>query len=71
MKKGFPELGLTQKDCIEMSWIESVLYIAKYPRNIQPKFLLQGKPLLNKVYFKAKSDFVKEPIKEHALEGIW
>ncbi|XP_071921422.1 monolignol oxidoreductase AtBBE-like 15 [Coffea arabica] len=71
MKKGLPELGLTQKDCIEMSWIESVLYIAEYPRTIRPEFLLQGKPLLNKVYFKAKSDFVKEPIKEHALEGIW
>ncbi|XP_027184826.1 berberine bridge enzyme-like 15 [Coffea eugenioides] len=71
MKKGFPELGLTQKDCLEMSWIESVLYVAGYPGTIKPEFLLQGKPLSDKTYFKAKSDFVKEPIPEYAMEGIW
>ncbi|KAJ0043251.1 hypothetical protein Pint_18072 [Pistacia integerrima] len=71
MKKSFPELGLSRKDCIETSWINSVLYIAGYPSNITAEFLLQGKPLLPKVYFKAKSDFVKEPIPEAALEGIW
>lgn len=71
MNQSFPELGLTRKDCIEMSWIESVLYIAGYPRNIKPEFLLQGKSLFNKTYFKAKSDFIKEPIPEQGLEGIW
>lgn len=71
MKKSFPELGLTKRDCKEMSWIESVLYIAGYPSNIKPEFLLQGKSLFNKTYFKAKSDFIKEPIPEHGLEGIW
>ncbi|CDP12618.1 unnamed protein product [Coffea canephora] len=71
MKKGFPELGLTQKDCVEMSWIESVLYIAGYPPTLKPEFLLQRKSFFNKTYFKAKSDFVKEPIPKFALEGIW
>ncbi|KAI5673826.1 hypothetical protein M9H77_14190 [Catharanthus roseus] len=71
MNQSFPELGLTRKDSIEMSWIESVLYIAGYPRNIKPEFLLQGKSLFNKTYFKAKSDFIKEPIPEQGLEGIW
>ncbi|KAL3522928.1 hypothetical protein ACH5RR_015762 [Cinchona calisaya] len=71
MKKGFTELGLTRKDCVEMSWIESVLYIAGYPRNIKQEFLLQGKSLFNKTNFKAKSDSVKEPIPEYVLEGIW
>lgn len=71
MNKCFPELGLTQKDCVEMSWIESVLYIAGFPGTVKPEFLLQGKSFFNKTYFKAKSDFVKEPIPPYALEGIW
>ncbi|KVI01171.1 Berberine/berberine-like protein [Cynara cardunculus var. scolymus] len=66
----FPELGLAKVDCIEMSWIESVLFIAGYPRNTPPSVLLTGKPtFLNS--FKAKSDFVKTPISETGLEGIW
>ncbi|KAL3505973.1 hypothetical protein ACH5RR_031355 [Cinchona calisaya] len=71
MKKRFPELGLVQEDCIEMSWIESVIYIALYPRNTPIEYLLQGGTVYNKSKFKAKSDFVKEPIPEYALEGIW
>ncbi|WCJ24346.1 FAD-binding Berberine family protein [Euphorbia peplus] len=70
MENDFPELGLTRKDCIETSWIKSVLYIAGYPRTTPPEVLLQGKSLF-KNYFKAKSDFVKEPIPETGLEGLW
>ncbi|KAK9282727.1 hypothetical protein L1049_010947 [Liquidambar formosana] len=70
MEEGFPELGLSRKNCIEMSWIDSVLYIAGYPTGTSPKVLLQGKST-SKYYFKAKSDFVKEPIPESGLEGIW
>ncbi|KAJ4706543.1 FAD-binding Berberine family protein [Melia azedarach] len=70
MEDSFPELGLTRNDCMETSWIKSVLYIAGYPNNTPPEVLLQGKSLF-KNYFKAKSDFVKEPIPEKALEGLW
>uniref|UniRef100_A0A2P2KYB1 FAD-binding PCMH-type domain-containing protein n=1 Tax=Rhizophora mucronata TaxID=61149 RepID=A0A2P2KYB1_RHIMU len=70
MQTSFPELGLKLQDCIEMSWIKSVLYIAGYPSNTAPEVLLQGKSLF-KNYFKAKSDFVKQPIPETALEGLW
>ncbi|KAL8508092.1 hypothetical protein ACS0TY_018591 [Phlomoides rotata] len=70
MGESFPELGLTHKDCTEMSWIQSVLYIAGFPGNTSPEALLQGKSLF-KNFFKAKSDFVKEPIPEEGLEGIW
>ncbi|KAJ8549313.1 hypothetical protein K7X08_033020 [Anisodus acutangulus] len=70
MNESFPELGLTKKDCTEMSWIESILYIAGFPTNTPPEVLLQGKPTF-KNYFKAKSDFVKEPIPESGLEGLW
>ncbi|XVF74977.1 hypothetical protein PTKIN_Ptkin13bG0152200 [Pterospermum kingtungense] len=70
MGQSFPELGLTRKDCIETSWIKSVLYIAGYPSNTPIEVLLQGKSTF-KNYFKAKSDFVKEAIPETALEGLW
>ncbi|XP_044496844.1 berberine bridge enzyme-like 15 [Mangifera indica] len=70
MQHSFPELGLTQKDFIEMSWIKSVLYIGGYPSNTTPEVLLKGKSTF-KNYFKAKSDFVKEPIPETALECLW
>ncbi|MBA0627651.1 hypothetical protein Godav_022461 [Gossypium davidsonii] len=70
MQQSFPELGLTRKDCIETSWIKSVLYIAGYPSNTPPDVLLQGKSTF-KNYFKAKSDFVKSNIPETALEGLW
>lgn len=70
MGESFPELGLTTKDCTEMSWIQSVLYIAGFPANTPPETLLQGKSLF-KNFFKAKSDFVREPIPEEGLEGLW
>ncbi|KAJ9551287.1 LOW QUALITY PROTEIN: hypothetical protein OSB04_015332 [Centaurea solstitialis] len=69
----FPELGLTKADCIEMSWIESVLFLAGYPRNTPPSVLLEGKPtFLNS--FKAKSDFVRTPIRNPEKDSpfmIW
>ncbi|KAI9126832.1 hypothetical protein K1719_002428 [Acacia pycnantha] len=64
------ELGLTKKDCLETSWIKSVLYIAGYPNNTPPEILLQGKSS-SKSYFKAKSDFVRQVIPETALNSLW
>ncbi|KAL6493000.1 hypothetical protein OROGR_032759 [Orobanche gracilis] len=70
MTKDFPELGLTPRDCKEMSWIESVMYIAGFPLHSEPESLLQGKPtFLN--YFKAKSDFLTKPIPKHGLVDLW
>ncbi|KAL0442401.1 UNVERIFIED_CONTAM: Berberine bridge enzyme-like 13 [Sesamum latifolium] len=31
MQENFPELGLVREDCIEMSWIQSILYFAGFP----------------------------------------
>ncbi|KAL1214967.1 Berberine bridge enzyme-like 25 [Cardamine amara subsp. amara] len=70
MEKDFPELGLTQSDCIEMSWIESILYFAQFPKGTPPEVLLQGISLLGKVYFKAKSDFATKPIPALGLKGM-
>ncbi|CAI8590352.1 unnamed protein product [Vicia faba] len=70
MKESFPELGLTKQDCLETSWIKSVMYIAGFPNDTPPEVLLQGKSTF-KNYFKAKSDFVREAIPETGLQGLW
>uniref|UniRef100_A0A6N2K8N0 FAD-binding PCMH-type domain-containing protein n=1 Tax=Salix viminalis TaxID=40686 RepID=A0A6N2K8N0_SALVM len=59
MQESFPELGLVKEDCIEMSWIKSVLYVAGYPSNASSDVLLDRTPLTN-TSFKGKSDYVKE-----------
>ncbi|KAF7151923.1 hypothetical protein RHSIM_Rhsim02G0164800 [Rhododendron simsii] len=70
MQERFPELGLTEEDCTEMSWIESILYFAGFPTGESLNFFLDRTPLTRQ-YFKAKSDYVKEPIPVFGLEGIW
>ncbi|KAG5048871.1 hypothetical protein JHK85_009974 [Glycine max] len=70
MNESFPELGLQAKDCIEMSWIQSVMFIAGYDIE-DPLELLLNRTTMFKRSFKAKSDFVKEPIPKSGLEGAW
>ncbi|XP_039050645.1 berberine bridge enzyme-like 18 [Hibiscus syriacus] len=72
MQERFPELGLVKQDCSEMSWIDSIRYFG----------LIQNEPLeilldrnfkspLTSPYYKAKSDYVKKPIPEMGLRGLW
>uniref|UniRef100_A0ACD5ZSG0 Uncharacterized protein n=1 Tax=Avena sativa TaxID=4498 RepID=A0ACD5ZSG0_AVESA len=70
MGRMFPELGVTRKDCIEMSWIESVLYFAFYGTG-KPAALLLDRGSKPDRYFKAKSDFVHEPIPWRVWESTW
>jgi hypothetical protein len=70
MNESFPELGLQSRDCIEMSWVQSVLYFAGYQKE-DPIEVLLDRTTLYKSFFKAKSDFVRKPIPEAGLEGIW
>ncbi|KAL9366206.1 hypothetical protein Peur_037405 [Populus x canadensis] len=70
IQDSFPELGLVKEDCIEMSWIQSVLYFDGFPSNSSLDILLDRTPSTRR-NFKAKSDYVKEPIPELGLEGIW
>ncbi|XP_019151851.1 PREDICTED: berberine bridge enzyme-like 15 [Ipomoea nil] len=71
VQKRFPELGLTKKDCKEMTWVESCLYFGGFPIGT-PTNALQRRVQLSKVrYFKAKSDYVKKPIPMEGLKGIW
>ncbi|CAH2046489.1 unnamed protein product, partial [Thlaspi arvense] len=72
MHRDFPELGLTQEDCIDMSWIESIVYNSGFRTNPlpPPEILLQEKSPIGEVYFKGKSDFAKEPIPVLGLKGM-
>lgn len=67
---GFPELGFKKEDCMEKSWIGSVLYWANFDNDTKPEALLSRTP--NSVNFgKRKSDYVQNPISKDGLEWIW
>ncbi|CAL9048820.1 unnamed protein product [Musa banksii] len=69
MGSSFPELGFEAADCNEMSWLESVLFFANYSG--RPTEVLLDRKLEFDFSFKAKSDFVREPVTETTLEEIW
>ncbi|MBA0702912.1 hypothetical protein Goari_027232 [Gossypium aridum] len=73
MEEKFPELGLVKEDCLEMSWAESILYGALSIIGLPLETLLNRtqKSALSQTFFKAKSDFVKQPISESGFEGLW
>ncbi|KAK4254771.1 hypothetical protein QN277_010102 [Acacia crassicarpa] len=70
MKESFPELGLKQSDCIETSWLQSVLFWTNINITSPVEILLDRTPQ-SLTYLKRKSDYVKEPISKEGLEGIW
>ncbi|KAK3200661.1 hypothetical protein Dsin_024076, partial [Dipteronia sinensis] len=71
MNEDFPELGLSRSDCIESSWIESVLYwTAYYPPGTPSRVLLHRTPP-SLTFLKRKSDYVKKPILKKNLSKIW
>lgn len=53
MKERFPELGLEEKDCSEMTWIESVLYFTIYSEKKKTLDTLKNRVPEPKSYFKA------------------
>ncbi|CAL5048189.1 unnamed protein product [Urochloa decumbens] len=66
----FPELGVTAEDAIEMTWIEAVLYFAFYGVG-KPREMLLDRGAGPERFFKAKSDYVSEPVPSHAWEKVW
>ncbi|GAB2259686.1 hypothetical protein Droror1_Dr00010541 [Drosera rotundifolia] len=66
LSRSFPELELAEEECIESSWIESVLFFSGLGNgsNISD---LQDRYLQDKSNFKVKSDYVKEPISDEGL----
>ncbi|KAL5841064.1 hypothetical protein ACOSQ3_011667 [Xanthoceras sorbifolium] len=68
MAKDFPELGLKKEDCIETSWIDSVLWWG-IKKGASPVALLDRKPDSAK-FLKRKSDYVLKPIPKYSLDLI-
>ncbi|KAI7999821.1 Berberine bridge enzyme-like 2 [Camellia lanceoleosa] len=60
MNRDFPELGLQKQDCMEMSWIQSVLYWANFDPNNSTNVLLDRTYAAK--FSKRKSDYLQTPI---------
>jgi hypothetical protein len=73
LAKEFPLLGLKKADCIELSWINSVLWYNDadaFNKGAKPESLLNRN--LNSASFgKRKSDYVQKAISKEDLELIW
>ncbi|XP_024019953.1 cannabidiolic acid synthase-like [Morus notabilis] len=70
MRKEFPEMGLLRQECTEMSWVESFLYHNYFRNGESLDVLLNKTSNFNMESFKAKSDFVKEPIPDDVFEEM-
>ncbi|XP_059281426.1 berberine bridge enzyme-like 18 [Lycium ferocissimum] len=72
MRKIFPELGVSKEDCVEMSWIESILFFAHFPGSESPDVLLNRTANTDPLsYSKSKSDYVQQVISMNGLKSIW
>ncbi|KZV31292.1 reticuline oxidase-like [Dorcoceras hygrometricum] len=65
----FPELNISQIDCQEMTWIQSIMYFSGLDIHESSVADLNNRFLLDKHYFKAKSDYVRAPISETGLKS--
>ena len=70
MNESFPELGLRQSDCMEMSWAESVIYYTSFPLGTPVDMLLSRVPQVL-THLKRKSDYLKKPMPIEGIEFIF
>ncbi|XP_039043994.1 berberine bridge enzyme-like 4 [Hibiscus syriacus] len=70
MNADFPELDLQRSDCLEMSWVESVLYWAGFPNGTTIDELL-NRVQVYRFFSKSKSDYFKAVIPKQGLETLW
>ncbi|KAG7598785.1 FAD-binding type PCMH-like superfamily [Arabidopsis suecica] len=71
MNAKFPELGLNKTECIEMKWIESVLFWLGIPPGTAPTTTMLNRIPQKQIYLKRKSDYVQKPISRTGLESIF
>ncbi|XP_042019290.1 berberine bridge enzyme-like 8 [Salvia splendens] len=71
MEQSFPELGLVREDCRETSWIQAMVFISGVPIETPKEVLLNRTDPNTRRPFKGKSNYVKQPIPESGLEGLW
>ncbi|KAJ0017717.1 hypothetical protein Pint_11313 [Pistacia integerrima] len=71
LAKDFPELGLKKENCLEMSWVDSVLWWYKLNgTSLSPRALLD-RELNSAIFLKRKSDYVQKPIPKNSLESLF
>ena len=70
MQDRFPELGMTEQDCEEVSWVQSTAFFGFSTTSVPPEQLL-NRSSNPSYYLKAKSDHVQEPIPRDVWESIW
>ncbi|PWA37472.1 berberine/berberine-like, FAD-binding, type 2 [Artemisia annua] len=61
ISQNFPELKVVEKDCKESCWIESILFFSGYEEGSTVSDL-KNRFLQDKLYYKAKSDYVQKPL---------
>ncbi|XP_047959656.1 berberine bridge enzyme-like 8 [Salvia hispanica] len=70
INNSFPEMGLLLSDCLEMSWVQSVLFWTDFPSGTPVAELLSRVPQ-SLTYLKRKSDYLKKPIPKQALDLLF
>ncbi|KAL4196164.1 hypothetical protein AMTRI_Chr04g181970 [Amborella trichopoda] len=68
MRDRFRSLAISKSICKEMAWIDSMLFFSGLPSGSTREDLL-NRYSVDKFFFKAKSDYVKEPLTPGSLEG--
>jgi len=71
VNQAFPELGLKKSDCIEMPWVNSTLFWEDLPVGTPIEALLPTSGEPPAIYFKSRSDYVKNPIPKTAFKQMW
>ncbi|CAJ1963036.1 unnamed protein product [Sphenostylis stenocarpa] len=71
LNEKFPLLGLKQSDCIETSWLRSVLFWTNINITTPVEVLLDRQPQSHVNFLKRKSDYVQKPISKEGFKGIW
>ncbi|KAK9733258.1 hypothetical protein RND81_04G055100 [Saponaria officinalis] len=70
MREQFPKLGLSESDCYEASWVDSVIFWADDPIGTPIESLLRRRP--SKLsHLTRKSDYVRDPISKDGFEFIF
>jgi hypothetical protein len=70
MRGHFPDLGMAERDCQEMSWVKSTVFFF-YGTADLPAEVLLNRSSNPYNYLKVKSDHVQEAMPRHAWESIW
>ncbi|KAK8450807.1 hypothetical protein SEVIR_6G105900v4 [Setaria viridis] len=66
----FPDLGMTQQDCEEVSWVQSTVFFA-FDSTAMPLEVLLQRGNKRQSYVKAKSDHVQVPMPRQVWESTW